>query len=81
MFVIRRVPTIESDHNKQGAFMWNKILGAIGCIWGGAILVSAFFGGGSAGGSDAYAAGHSVGVIFAALLFIVGGYYLFRKAR
>ena len=30
--------------------MWDKILGAIGFIWGGAILVSAFFGGGSAGG-------------------------------
>ena len=61
--------------------MRNKIFGAIGLIWGGGILVSTFFAGGGTAGSDAYAAGHTAGVIFGALLFIVGGYYLFRRAR
>jgi len=61
--------------------MRNKIFGAIGFIWGGGILVSTFFGSGGAAGSDAYAAGHTAGVVFGTLLFIVGGYYLFRSAR
>lgn len=61
--------------------MRNKIFGVIGLIWGGGILVSTFFGGGDAAGSGAYAAGHTAGVAFGALLFIVGGYYLFRSAR
>jgi hypothetical protein len=55
--------------------MRNRILGAIGVIWGGVALVNAFRGGESHG-SSAYAAGHTAGVIFAGLLFLVGGYYL-----
>lgn len=61
--------------------MRNKIFGAIGFLWGGGILVSNFFGGGGTVVSDAYAAGHTAGVAFGAVLFIVGGYYLFRSAR
>jgi hypothetical protein len=55
--------------------MRNRIFGAIGLIWGGAVLVNAFRGAGSQG-SGAYAAGHTTGVIFGGLLVIVGGYYL-----
>jgi hypothetical protein len=55
--------------------MRNRILGVIGVIWGGAALFNWFRGSGSHG-SGAYAAGYSAGVIFGALLFIVGGYYL-----
>ncbi|HWZ63362.1 MAG TPA: hypothetical protein VNX02_10100 [Steroidobacteraceae bacterium] len=55
--------------------MRNRILGAIGVIWGGAVLLNWYRGSG-AHGSGAYAAGYSTGVIFGALLFLVGGYYL-----
>jgi hypothetical protein len=55
--------------------MRNRIFGAIGVIWGGAVLVNAFRGAGSHE-SGAYAAGHTTGVIFGGLLFTVGGYYL-----
>ncbi len=55
--------------------MRNRIFGAIGVIWGGMVLVRAFREGASHG-SGAYAAGHTAGVIFAGLLFLVGGYYL-----
>ena len=61
--------------------MRNRILGAIGVLWGGGILVSAFLRDAPVAGSEAYAAGHSAGLVFGALLFIVGGYYLFRGAR
>ena len=55
--------------------MRNRIFGVIGVIWGGAVLVNAFRGAGSQG-SGAYAAGHTAGVIFGGLLFLVGGYYM-----
>jgi hypothetical protein len=53
----------------------NRIFGAIGVLWGGGVLVNAFLGGGPVG-SGAYAAGHTAGLVFGGLLFIVGGYYL-----
>jgi hypothetical protein len=60
--------------------MRNKIFGAVGVLWGGAILVSAFLRA-SPEGSSAYAAGQMTGVVFGALLFVVGGYYLLRGAK
>ena len=55
--------------------MRNRILGAIGVVWGGAALVNWLRSPGSHG-TGAYATGYSAGVIFGALLFLVGGYYL-----
>jgi hypothetical protein len=57
--------------------MRNRIFGAIGVIWAGLMLVSAYLRGG-AQGSGAYAAGQSAALVFAVLLVIVGGYYLMR---
>jgi hypothetical protein len=60
--------------------MRNRILGAIGVVWGGGILVSAFLRGGPAG-SGAYATGNTAGIVVGAMLFIVGGYYLIRGGK
>lgn len=54
--------------------MRNRIFGVIGVIWGAVALVNAFRGAGTEG-SASYAAGHTAGVIFGGLLFLVGGYY------
>lgn len=58
--------------------MRNKILGAIGVIWGGGILVSAFLHGGPQG-SGAYAAGQTAGLIFGFVLLLAGVYYLLKS--
>ncbi len=57
--------------------MRNRIFGAIGLIWGGLILVRALFVGG-AEGSGAYRQGQLGALIFAALLVVVGAYYLIK---
>jgi hypothetical protein len=57
--------------------MGNRIFGAIGVVWGGLMLVSAFLRGGPQG-SGAYAAGQTAALVFAALLGVVGGYYLVK---
>jgi hypothetical protein len=60
--------------------MRNRILGAIGVIWGGLMLVSALLRGGPQG-SGAYAAGQTAGLVFAVLLVLVGSYYLIKGGR
>jgi hypothetical protein len=57
--------------------MRNRILGAIGLIWGGAMLVRAYIVGGPQG-AGSYRQGQIAGLVFAALLVIVGGYYLIK---
>lgn len=57
--------------------MRNRILGAIGVIWGGAILLSGLLRG-VPEGEGAYAQGRAVGFAFGALLFAVGLYFLFK---
>jgi hypothetical protein len=57
--------------------MRNRILGAIGVLWGAGILVSALLRDG-AQGSGAYAAGQTTALVFAVLLVAVGGYYLLK---
>jgi hypothetical protein len=57
--------------------MRNRIFGAIGVIWGGLMLVSAFLRGGPQG-SGSYAAGQTGALVFAVLLVVVGGYYLLK---
>jgi hypothetical protein len=60
--------------------MRNRIFGAIGVIWGGLMLVSAFMRGGPQG-SGAYHAGQTGALAFAALLVLVGGYYLLKGGK
>lgn len=57
--------------------MRNRIFGAIGVLWGGAMLVSSLFRGGPEG-SGAYAAGQTTALVFAVLLVLIGGYFLLK---
>ena len=58
--------------------MRNRVLGAIGVIWGGLILLGRLASGGADDGAGAYGAGRAVGLVFAVLLLVVGLYYLVR---
>lgn len=60
--------------------MRNRIFGAIGIIWGGGIIVSAFMRGGPQG-QGAYAAGQLGGFLFGGLLLAAGLYALFKSSR
>lgn len=57
--------------------MRNRIVGAIGVIWGGAILLFGFLKGAPEGGG-AYAQGQGAGLVFGALLFMAGLYFLIK---
>ena len=58
--------------------MRNKVFGAIGILWGGA-LVAKWLATGVRGG-DAYAAGQYAGVAFGAAMLLAGLYAFFRRA-
>ena len=58
--------------------MRDRIFGAIGIIWGGAILVFTVVRGGPQG-RGAYGAGELAGVILGALMLIAGLYTFFKK--
>jgi hypothetical protein len=58
----------------------NQVFGAIGVVWGGLILLRAFLVG-LPGGSGAYRHGHIAGLLFAALLVLVGGYFVLNGKR
>lgn len=60
--------------------MRNKIFGAIGILWGGAIVANWLFSD-SPGGSAAYNAGASGAVVLGALMFAAGLYYFVKKPR
>jgi hypothetical protein len=60
--------------------MRNRMFGAIGIIWGGLMLVSAFLRGGPQG-SGSYAAGQTAALVFAVLLVLVGGYYVVKGGQ
>jgi hypothetical protein len=60
--------------------MRNRIFGAIGVLWGGAVLTRFYFSGGLAG-TGAYRNGQIAALVFAALLILIGGYYLIRGNR
>jgi hypothetical protein len=60
-----------------GGIMRNRISGAIGVVWGGAILIFGFLRGGPEG-TGAYANGQGAGFIFGVLLFAIGLYYLVK---
>jgi len=60
--------------------MRNRIFGAVGVLWGSAILLRSYLIGGPVG-SGAFRAGQLAALTFAALLVLVGGYYLVRGSR
>jgi hypothetical protein len=57
--------------------MRNRVVGAIGVLWGGGILVSTFING-LPKGDSAYATGNYAGIIFGVAMFIAGAYYLLK---
>lgn len=58
--------------------MRNKIFGAIGIIWGGAILFNRLTAD-TPMGSAAYQGGQTAAAIFGAVMFGAGLYYFFKK--
>lgn len=62
--------------------MRNRILGAIGLIWGGLILISGLSGGPAPADSPAFQGGYTVGtyasLVFGAVLAVAGLYYLIK---
>jgi hypothetical protein len=56
-----------------------RFLGVIGVLWGAGILLAAFLTGGRTEGNSAYSAGQTGGLIFGALLLVVGLYYLAKS--
>lgn len=58
----------------------NRVLGAVGAIWGGAILIYGLMKGGPEG-EGAYAQGQGASFVFGALMFAVGLYYLFKRNK
>lgn len=59
--------------------MKNRILGAIGVLWGGGLVVSNFLNG--VQGEGAYASGQKTAVVFGGLMFCVGLYYLVKGGK
>ena len=57
--------------------MSNRIVGAIGVLWGGGILASHFLRE-QPQGQGAYAQGQTFGLVFGLLLFAAGLYYLVK---
>lgn len=64
----------------QGKVMRNKIFGAIGALWGGAVLFNGILGQPQQGAS-AYQAGQTGALIFGGLMLVVGLYYFFKKPK
>jgi hypothetical protein len=63
----------------QGIPMRNRIVGAIGVLWGGGMLYQGLTKGVS--GQGAYAAGQTAAYVFGALMLIVGIYYFLKGGR
>lgn len=61
--------------------MRNRIFGTIGVLWGGGVVVSAFFRELPAGASEAYARGAVGGYVLGGLLLVVGAYYLVKGIK
>ena len=58
--------------------MRNRILGAIGVLWGGFVLMGRLTVDHPVDGAGAYAAGQTAALIFAVLLLVVGLFYLIK---
>ena len=59
--------------------MRNRIFGAIGTIFGGAILFNSLTAS-APSGSAAYQGGSTAAVVFGAVMFCAGLYYLLKKS-
>ncbi|HUQ31620.1 MAG TPA: hypothetical protein VM095_05835 [Pyrinomonadaceae bacterium] len=59
--------------------MRNRILGAIGMLWGLGLLLFKLLSGGQTQEKGAYGAGQTGGLIFGGLLLAVGMYYFFKS--
>jgi hypothetical protein len=55
-----------------------KILGGVVAVWGAAVVANGLLRGASAGASESYQFGYSMGAVFGAILLIVGLYYLIK---
>lgn len=60
--------------------MWDRIVGAVGILWGGYVLVGAALRAGSEG-TAAFGRSQLSGLVLAALFVIAGAYFLVRSAR
>jgi hypothetical protein len=58
--------------------MRDRIMGAIGVVWGGGSWVSYMAQGAPSVTNSDYAVGRGLGLVFAALLLLTGLYYLLR---
>lgn len=56
----------------------NRVLGAVGVIWGGAVLIHGLMKGGSEG-EGAYAQAQGGALVFGGLMVAVGLYYLLKR--
>ena len=58
--------------------MWDRLIGALGVIWGGFILVNTWSSGGQGAGGFS---GGQYGQMVLALVFIAGGAFFFLRRR
>jgi hypothetical protein len=61
--------------------MRNRILGAVGVLWGGGLLLFQLLGGGQTQAKGGYGTGQTAGLIFGGLLLVTGMYYLIKSPR
>jgi len=61
--------------------MWQRVLGAIGVVWGGALLLQHFVRARSEHFNGALMAGRAVAYALAALVFVGGLFLLLRPRR
>lgn len=59
----------------------NRILGAIGVIWGLGVIIYYFLGTNNAGSNGAYAQGQMAGLIFGIVLLLAGLYAFISGGR
>jgi hypothetical protein len=59
--------------------MRNRIMGAIGVLWGLGLLLWKLLSSGQAQEQGAYGAGQTGGLIFGGLLLAIGMYYFFKS--
>lgn len=66
-------------HPKESTGRWprHRILGAVGAMWGSAMLIQGLLYGRQ--GTGAYAQGQSTAIAFGGIMFAVGIYYLFKR--
>ena len=56
-----------------------RVFGLVGVVWGGLVILEGLAGNGTPPADKAaYAAGHTAGMIFGGLLFLVGLFYLVK---